>query len=81
MVPYIKVKDNMELSEFIKTHVVEINSNNFTEVYKDALNSLDRVSKLTELFLDAGIDPLEYMEEVPTYYLANSAIFLLGSGK
>ena len=66
-----------ELSEFIKTHINDINSNDFTEVYRDANNQLkdsSSVGKLTELFLDAGIKPLEYMEEVPAHYLAHSAI-------
>ena len=61
-----------ELSEFIKTHVEEINNNDFTEVYEDANNQLKNsssVGKLTELFLDAGIDPLKYMQNVPTHYI------------
>ena len=70
----------MELAEFIKTHIVEINNNDFTEVYKDALNSLSHVwyentvGKLTEIFQDAGIKPLEYMQAVPDNYLAKSKI-------
>ena len=71
----------MELAEFIKTHVDEINNNDFTEVYKDAHNSLSHkwydnnaLYKLTEIFLDAGIEPLKYMQEVPDYYLIHSAI-------
>ena len=80
MIPYIKAEDSMGLAEFIKTHVDEINNNDFTEVYKDALNSLSHkwyentVGKLTEIFLDAGIKPLVYMQAVPDNYLANSKI-------
>ena len=67
----------MELAEFIKAHVTEINNNDFTEVYKDAVISLDHpalTGKLTEIFLDAGIRPLEYMEAVPDRYLDESKI-------
>lgn len=61
-----------ELSEFIKTHVDNINENNFAKVYEDANNQLkdsSSVGKLTELFLDAGIDPLKYMQTVPIHYV------------
>ena len=81
MVPYIKVKDNMELSEFIKAHVEEINKNDFTKVYEDAYTLLDAwttdsssICKLTEIFLDAGISPLSYMKTVPNRYLTASKI-------
>ena len=65
------------LAEFIKTHVDEINKNDFTKVYEDANKLLCypvSTGKLTEIFLDAGIEPLKYMKEVPKTYLANSAI-------
>ena len=65
------------LAEFIKKYKTEINKNDFTKVYKDANNLLCypvSTGKLTEIFLDAGIEPLEYMQAVPANYLANSAI-------
>ena len=77
MVPYIKVNDNMELSEFILTHKEEINENNFTKVYEDANKLLyypASPGKLTELFLDAGISPLSYVKTVPKRYLNASNI-------
>ena len=71
----------MELAEFIKNYKTEINNNDFTEVYKGAHNSLSHkwydnnaLCKLTEIFLDAGIEPLKYMREVPEDYLIHSAI-------
>lgn len=67
----------MELAEFIKAHVTEINNNDFTEVYKDAVISLDHPAlpgKLTEIFLDAGIRPLSYVKTVPKRYLNASNI-------
>ena len=66
-----------ELSEFIKVHVNEINNNNFAKVYEDTNDSLTPcllTSKLTELFLDAGLEPLEYMQAVPAEYLAYSKL-------
>ena len=66
-----------ELSEFIKVHVNEINNNNFAKVYEDANDSLTPyllTNKLTELFLDAGLEPLEYMQAVPAEYLAYSKL-------
>ena len=67
----------MELAEFILTHKEEINENNFTKVYEDANKLLcypASPGKLTELFLDAGISPLSYVETVPKRYLNASNI-------
>ena len=66
-----------ELSKFIKVHVNEINNNNFAKVYEDTNDSFTPcllTSKLTELFLDAGLEPLEYMQAVPANYLAYSKL-------
>ena len=66
-----------ELSKFIKAHVNEINNNNFAKVYEDTNDSLTPcllTSKLTELFLDAGLELLEYMQAVPANYLAYSKL-------
>ena len=66
-----------EISKFIKAHVNEINNNNFAKVYEDTNDSLTPcllTSKLTELFLDAGLEPLEYMQAVPANYLAYSKL-------
>ena len=66
-----------ELSKFIKAHVNEINNNNFAKVYEDTNDSLTPcllTSKLTELFLDAGLKPLEYMQAIPANYLAYSKL-------
>ena len=66
-----------EVSKLINTHKTEINENNFTKVYEDAYNLVDDASsigKLTEIFLAAGLEPLEYMQAVPDYYLCLSDI-------
>ena len=55
----------MDLAKFIKTHVDEINNNEFTEVYEDLLKQLasnyegiQYVGKFTDILIDAGITPL-----------------------
>ena len=64
-----------ELSEFIKTHVVEINNNDFTEVYRDAERVVrtDDIGRLTDLFVDAEINPLLYVKNIPEYYMCCSS--------
>ena len=64
-----------ELSEFIKTHVVEINNNDFTEVYRDAerVVGVDDIGRLTDLFVDAEINPLLYVKNIPEYYMCRSS--------
>ena len=64
-----------ELSEFIKTHVEEINKNDFTEVYRDAERAVgvDDIGRLTDLFVDAEINPLLYVKNIPEYYMCRSS--------
>ena len=64
-----------ELSEFIKTHVVEINNNDFTEVYRDAerVVGANDIGRLTDLFVDAEINPLLYVKNIPEYYMCRSS--------
>ena len=79
MVPYTKVEDNMKLAEFIKSHVDEINENNFTKVYEDLVDDLDseeeerEIGKFTDMLIDAGINPLMYMKTIPQYYMSGSS--------
>ena len=70
----------MNLAEFIKTHVDEINNNEFTEVYEDLLKQLasnyegiQYVGKFTDILIDAGITPLIYMNTVPRGYMTDSS--------
>lgn len=70
----------MNLAEFIKTHVDEINNNDFTEVYEDLLEQLasnyegiEYVGKFTDILIDAGINPLIYMNTVPKGYMTDSS--------
>ena len=62
------------LAEFIKTYAVEINNNEFTDVYQAAYTlPLDfDIGKFTDILLDAEINPLMYMKSVPKYYMIRS---------
>lgn len=64
-----------ELSKFIKTHLDEINLNKFSKVYKDAKRVLgyDDIGRLTDLFVDAEINPLLYVKNIPEYYMYRSS--------
>ena len=64
------------LAEFIKTHVDDINNNNFTKVYRELHDEVqvgESVSKFTDILLDAGINPLMYMKTIPQYYMSGSS--------
>ena len=69
----------MKLAEFIKSHVDEINENNFTKVYEDLVDDLDseeeerEIGKFTDMLIDAGINPLMYMKTIPQYYMSGSS--------
>ena len=63
------------LAEFIKTHVDDINNNNFTKVYRELHDEVqvgESVSKFTDMLLDAEINPLMYMESIPAHYMDGS---------
>ena len=59
-----------ELKEFIETHIDLIDNNQWGDLYRNAnFLSDDSIGKLTQIFLSVGIDPLEYLECVPRFYL------------
>lgn len=64
----------MELAEFIKTHVDEINDNNFTKVYEDAYELLANyeIGQFTDILIAAKINPLLYMSRIPNNYMSGS---------
>lgn len=68
---------SMDLKEFIENHRKEINNREIDAIYIDActiFDTYDKISKLTELFYKCGIDPLNYMSEVPRYYMGASSL-------
>lgn len=66
--------------EFIKQHELAIDDENFIRVYMDAYeifserNEVESISLLTDMFEEAGIKPLEYMNFIPSYYKSDSTI-------
>lgn len=66
----------MDIQKFIESHRDDINFQSFKKVYDAALKSLsiNNLSKLTELFYKCGIDPLQYMAEVPSFYAYGSTL-------
>lgn len=67
--------DDYNVKDFIENHAELISEENFLQLYKEAgmgFRSFKR--SLTEVFLTAGINPLEYMNKVPSYFLEGSTI-------
>lgn len=64
------MKVSKELKDFLEENKNLINSYNFEDLYKkaDKLTGED-YSKLSYIFNNIGIDPLEYMKNVPKYYM------------
>lgn len=59
------------LRNFILSHTKEINSNDFKPLYSEALDNYGPtavIPKLTDILIDAGINPLLYMDCVPSCY-------------
>ena len=58
--------DREQAFKFIKLHKDLIEESNFKELYEQFDNITDY---LTDIFIEAGIDPLKYMDTVPIAYL------------
>ena len=59
------------LRNFILSHTKEINSNDFKPLYSEALDNYGPtavIPKFTDILIDAGINPLLYMDCVPSCY-------------
>ena len=56
-----------EVVECIQNCKEDIQENEFTHVYKNI--DAENTAELTEVFLRAGINPLEYMKRIPKNYL------------
>lgn len=64
--------DREQAFKFIKLHKDLIEESNFEELYEQFDNITDYLSDthyLTDIFIEAGIDPLKYMDAVPVGYL------------
>ena len=64
---------NKEIKEFIEDNKDLIEENEWDELYEklDTIKpfQLSLIGEFTEILLQAHIDPLEYMKEVPAFYL------------
>lgn len=66
-----KIKD--ALTKFLDKNAALVNNNEFERLYFRLATSTDDVEyvpSLTQLLYEAGIDPLEYMDVIPTYCFA-----------
>ena len=64
--------DREQAFKFIKLHKDLIEESNFKELYEQFDNITDYLTDthyLTDIFIEAGIDPLKYMDAVPVAYL------------
>lgn len=79
----INWKDNEKdaIYALLKDYSYDINNENFKNIY-NAVNDLEKsfssihllTPYLSSLFLNSGINPLRYMNEVPAHYLAGSNV-------
>lgn len=62
------------IQEFIETHIDIIDKNDFETLYIELMDSpVHEVGGLlTEVLLDAGINPFEYLKTLPMYSLASA---------
>ncbi len=63
---------NKELKDFIIKHEEEINNNEWDKVYDHIPTTF--LGDLTSILLEAGINPLPYMNEIPEYFAEGSQI-------
>lgn len=56
----------MDIREFLEDYIDLIDQNNFTELYSRCVS--ENRGKLTMVLYECGINPLEYMTEIPTAY-------------
>lgn len=69
------MKIDKEYIEFLNSQKDNIEKNNFKQVY-DTIEDNVRLDEsiITQCFLNAGINPLAYMDEIPPRFLINSSI-------
>lgn len=61
---------DQKIKEFIENHTELLLNENFTQLYNEITSKdVDLTGRLTRTLLEAGMDPLEYMSEIPSFYL------------
>lgn len=68
------MKISNELRTFLKNNCSLLNNNEFEELFQAAANQLGRFGELYSLLINAGIDILPYVTEIPAKYFAESNI-------
>ena len=64
---------NDNVKRFILDNQDLINNDKWEDVYEKAINELNAYTGIfTELMLEVGIHPEEYLKELPEYFLSNS---------
>lgn len=61
-----------EVKKFIEENADLIEKGDFEQFYKKLETERISLGQFTEVFLSAGIDPAEYMREIPSYYLTGT---------
>lgn len=66
---------NDGVKEFIENHIDLIENNEWEEVYNSTYYlSFNTIGEFTQTMLEANINPLNYLDYIPDYYLYNSNI-------
>lgn len=60
---------NQNTKDFIETHANLLSEENFIQLYEEANKKEGVTGELTRVLLEAGIHPLDYMNEIPPVYL------------
>lgn len=63
-----------EVKKFIEDNADLLEKGDFEQFYKKLGTERTSSGRFTEVFLGAGIDPAEYMREIPSYYLTGAKI-------
>ena len=65
----------LTVDEFIEKNIEQIDKNDWRNIYNKAVSELDiRTSELTLKLVKAGINPLDYLDYIPSMYLHSSNI-------
>lgn len=63
------------VDEFIEKYIEQIDKNDWANIYNKAIDELDiYTSELTLTLLEAGINPLDHLDYIPSRYLHSSDI-------
>ena len=70
----------MDIKQVLKDHIEDLKSNNLDPIFR-ACSTAKSVEELRNLFLQQGIDPLEYVTEIPYRYFYDEELDTLDLSK